>query len=316
MLGGEGYYRGSSILVTGTAGTGKTSLGAHFVDATCRRGEKALYFAFEESPQQIVRNLRSIGIDLGRWIKKGLLHVEAARPSAFGLEMHLVRMHHLMGRIQPTVVVLDPISGLVPGGSHHDVTSVVLRIVDTMKSRGITALFTSLAENDDMQSTQFNISSLVDTWLLLRNIEVSGERNRVLYVLKSRGMAHSNQIREFTLTSRGVQLRDVYLGPSGVLTGSARIAREAEERREEMRMRLETRRRENATTAQLKSLEARIAALVAEKKSHEEELAQIMNADDARMKALEEDRAELSRSRHTVPTGGGGRSSRANGRGE
>ena len=314
MIGGKGYFRGSSVLVTGTAGTGKTSLGAHFVDAACRRGEKALYFAFEESPQQIVRNMRSIGLDLGRWVKKGLLHIESARPSAFGLEMHLVRMHHLINKFQPNVVVLDPISGLMPGGSSHDVISVVLRIVDTMKSRGITALFTSLADTDDLQSTQFNISSLVDTWLLVRNIEVSGERNRVLYVLKSRGMAHSNQIREFNLTDDGIQLRDVYLGPGGVLTGSARLAREAEDRREEMRLRLESRRRESAATAHLKSLEAKIAALLAEKKNHEEELAQILSADQARLKSLDEERAELGRSRDVAQSPTGGRSSRPNGR--
>jgi circadian clock protein KaiC len=182
-----------------------------------------------------------------------------------------------------------------------------------MKSRNITAMFTSLADTDDMQSTQLNISSLVDTWLLLRNIEVSGERNRVLYVLKSRGMAHSNQIREFNLTDHGVQLRDVYLGPGGVLTGSARVAREAEERREELRMQQESRRRENTANVHLKSLEAKIAALLAEKKSHEEELAQIVGADHERRKAVEEDRAELGRSRRTASTTAG-RSSRPNGR--
>jgi circadian clock protein KaiC len=314
MLGGNGYYRGSSVLVTGTAGTGKTSLAGHFVDAACSRGEKAIYFAFEESPNQIVRNLASIGLDLNRWVKKGLLHIEASRPSAFGLEMHLVRMHHLMSQLKPSVVVLDPISGLVPGGSTHDVNTVVLRIVDTMKARGVTALFTSLADSDDLQATQLNISSLVDTWLLLRNMEVSGERNRVLYVLKSRGMAHSNQIREFTLTNNGVQLRDVYLGPGGVLTGSARIAREAEERREEIRMRQEARRRENAANVHLKSLEAKIAALLVEKKTHEEELNQILNADQARLKAVADDRVELGRSRQSQAARTRGRRSRPNGR--
>jgi circadian clock protein KaiC len=297
MLGGQGYYRGSGILVTGTAGTGKTSIGAHFVDAACRRGEKAIFFAFEESPAQIIRNLRSIGLDLGRWVKKGLLHIDSSRPSAYGLEMHLVRMHHLMAQMKPSVVVLDPVSGLIPSGSQHDVNSMVLRIVDSIKQRGATALFNSLSPEDDQQSTSLNISSLVDTWLLVRNVEVNGERNRVLYVLKSRGMAHSNQIREFNLTSRGVQLREVYLGPGGVLTGSARVAREAEERREEIRVRQDYRRREVATSVNLRALEAKIAVLLAEKEASEQELSELVGADKARRNAAASDRLELDRSR-------------------
>src|SRR5579862_1978617 len=211
MMDGEGYYRGSSVLVTGTAGTGKSSIGAHFVDAACRRGERAIYFAFEESPHQIVRNMRSIGLDLGKWVRKGLLHLEAVRPSAFGMEMHLVRMHAMLKEHEPDVVVMDPISGLMPSGPLNDVPSLVLRIVDFIKSKGATGFFTALMDEDDLHSTKLSISSLVDTWLLVRNIEANGERNRVLYVLKSRGMPHSNQIREFILSDHGVKLRQVYL---------------------------------------------------------------------------------------------------------
>jgi circadian clock protein KaiC len=316
MLGGQGYFRGSSILVTGTAGTGKTSLGGHFVDAACRRGETAVFFAFEESPAQIIRNMRSIGLDLDRWVKKGLLHIDASRPSAFGLEMHLVRMHHLMAQVKPSVVVLDPISGLIPSGSQHDVNSVVLRMVDSIKAQSATALFTGLSASDDVQWTDMNISSLVDAWLLVRNVEVNGERNRILYVLKSRGMAHSNQVREFTLTSRGIRLRDVYLGPGGVLTGSARVAREAEERREEVKLMEEERRREAAAKANLKAIEAKIASLLAEKHSHEQELAVLTGGNQSRLRAIQTERDELSRSRSigqgltNIP----GRSSRPNGR--
>jgi circadian clock protein KaiC len=297
MLGGKGYYRGSSVLVTGTAGTGKTSLGAHFLDAACARGERALFFSFEESPEQIIRNLRSVGVDLGRWVKKGLLHIESSRPSTFGFEMHLVRMHHLLENFKPKVVMIDPVSGLLPGGSAHDVNTLVLRIVDSIKERGATAVFTSLSEEDDLQSTSISISSLVDTWILLRNIEASGERNRVLYVLKSRGMAHSNQIREFMMTSRGIRLRNVYLGPRGVLTGSARVAQEAEERREEMRARQESQRLESAARSNLRSLHARIAALMAEKETHERELSALVGDDQARRKAVTVDREALGRSR-------------------
>ena len=300
MFGGQGYYRGSSILVTGTAGTGKTSVGSQFLDAACRRGERAIFFAFEESPGQIVRNMRSIGIDLGRWVKKGLLHIESARPSAFGLEMHLVRMHHLLAEHDPQVVVLDPISALAPGGSQHDISSLVLRTVDFLKSRGATGLFTHLSDLDDLQSTSLSISSLVDTWILLRNVEVNGERNRVLYVLKSRGMAHSNQIREFLLTDRGVKLRDVYVGPGGVLTGSARLAREAEVERDESARQRAAKQRELAARSSLQSLDAKIAALQAERESCHAELAQTAEEDAALQEITRNERAQMQRSRGVV----------------
>jgi circadian clock protein KaiC len=296
MFEGQGYFRGSSVLVTGSAGTGKTSMGAHFIDAACRRGENGILFSFEESPQQVIRNMRSIGLDLGRWVKKGLLHIESARPSAFGLEMHLVRMHHLLETHRPRAVVIDPISGLLPGGSEHDVHSLVLRIVDFLKHSGATGFFTSLSE-DDQQSTSLSLSSLVDAWILLRNIEANGERNRILYVLKSRGMAHSNQIREFLLTDRGVRLRDVYLGPGGVLTGSARIAREAEERREEVVRRQTSKDRQLAAQVTLRSLEAKIAELQAEKQVRQNELEAEIGEGREQAQALLSERDALRRSR-------------------
>lgn len=300
MFGGKGYFRGSSVLVTGTAGSGKTSMAAQFIDAACRRGEKALFFAFEESPRQIIRNLRSIGLNLEIWIKKGLLHIEAARPSEFGLEMHLVRMHKLLARHKPRVVAIDPISALLPGGSEHDVQALVLRVVDFLKAKNATGFFTALNPEDDLQTTSIAISSLVDTWLLLRNIEANGERNRVLYVLKSRGMAHSNQIREFLLTSNGVHLRPVYLGSGGVLTGSARLAREAEERRTESRRRRDIQHRELTAKLGLRSLEAKIAALEAEKKIREKELAARLSDDEAESRTLLAESHALRRSRGII----------------
>jgi circadian clock protein KaiC len=297
MFGGQGYYRGSSVLVTGTAGTGKTSMGAHLIDDACRRGERAILFSFEESPQQIVRNMGSIGLDLGRWVKKGLLRIESARPSALGLEMHLVRMHHVLGQHKPKVVAIDPISALLPGGSEHDVHGLVLRIVDFLKDGGATGFFTALSSEDDLQTTSLAISSLVDAWIQLRNIEVNGERNRVLYVLKSRGMDHSNQIREFLLTPRGVRLREVYLGPGGVLTGSARVAREAEEQREEVRREQESRDRELAVKVTLRSLDAKIAELQAEKQARENELAAAVGAGQVQKSALLAERAAIRQSR-------------------
>jgi circadian clock protein KaiC len=287
-------------------------MGAHFIDAACRRGENAILFSFEESPQQVIRNMRSIGLDLGRWVKKGLLHLESARPTAFGLEMHLVRMHHLLKANKPKVVVIDPISGLLPGGSEHDVHALVLRIVDFLKHSGATGFFTALNEEDDLQATALSISSLVDAWVLLRNVEVNGERNRLLYVLKSRGMAHSNQIREFLLTDRGVQLRDVYLGPGGVLTGSARVAREAAERREEALRQRETRDRELTMRLTLRALEAKIAELQAEKVAHQNELTSVIGAADAQKAASVADRNALRKSRGMMIQTG--KSQRPNGR--
>jgi circadian clock protein KaiC len=313
MLEGRGYFRGSSVLVTGSAGTGKTSMGAHFVDAACGRGEKAILFSFEESPEQVIRNMRSIGMDLERWVKKGLLYIESARPTAFGLEMHLVRMHHLLKTHKPDVVVIDPISSLLPGGSEHDVQALVLRIVDFLKHSGATGFFTALNAEDDLQSTALSISSLVDAWILLRNIEVNGERNRLLYVLKSRGMAHSNQIREFLLTHRGVRLREVYLGPGGVLTGSARVAREADERRAEIQRQQEIQDRERAITASLRAVEAKIAALQAEKAAHENELTSALGADHAEKTVALADIEALRKSRGmTIESTG--RTQRPNGR--
>src|SRR3954469_1420274 len=230
MLGGEGYYRGSSILVSGTAGGGKTSLAAHFADATCARGERCLYFAFEESRPQFVRNMKSIGLDLERWIRKGLLRHEASRPALHGLEMHLQQMHKQIKAFDPKVVIIDPVTNLSQSGSQVDAEAMLLRMIDFLKSRGITAMLISLTHGGkSLEATDVGISSLIDTWLLVRDIELGGERNRGLYILKSRGMAHSNQIREFLITSEGIQLKDVYIGPEGVLTGSMRAAQEARE---------------------------------------------------------------------------------------
>jgi circadian clock protein KaiC len=207
MLSGKGYYRGSTILVSGTAGTGKTSLAAHFLDAACRRGERCLCFLFEESPQQLLRNMRSIGIDLGPWVEAGLLQFHADRPSRYGLETHLVTMHQVVADFRPTVVVLDPVTNLMTVGTYADVQAMLTRMIDYLKTENITAMLTSLAPGpSDIERTETTISSLMDTWIVLANDEVSGAHRRGLYVLKSRGMAHSNELREFTLTARGLRM--------------------------------------------------------------------------------------------------------------
>ena len=230
MLGGKGFYRGSSILASGTAGTGKSTIAACFVDAACRRGERALFFAFEESPRQIVRNARSIGIDLEPWVRKGLLQFHAARPTYGGIEQVLLLTHKHITSFHPSVVVVDPVTNLLMVSTQNEVRSMLTRLVDFLKTQKITAIFTSLTAAGALEASEADVSSLMDTWLLLKNIEVGGERNRALYVLKSRGMEHSNQIREFVLTDDGLRLLDVYLGPEGVLTGSARVSQEMREK--------------------------------------------------------------------------------------
>ena len=300
MLEGRGFYRGSSILVSGTAGTGKSSMATHLVDAACARGESCLYFSFEESPDQILRNMRSIGIDLGRWIKKGLLHIHSTRPTSYGLELHLVEMHNLLEQHKPKVVVVDPLSSLMSGAGDNtnDLTNMVLRVIDRLKHLGITGFFTSLTSGGHAaEATEVNISSLVDTWLLLRDMESDGERNRVLYVLKSRGMAHSNQLREFLMTKNGVALRDAYLGPAGVLTGSARLAQEAREREEASRATRESEERKLALNRKLRTAEAQIMALEAEKQAAELELKAAAKDEEDQRNSVLTQRAEMARSR-------------------
>ncbi len=272
MLGGAGYFRGSSVLVTGTAGTGKTSLATHFARATCSRGEKCLYFAFEESPGQIIRNMRSIGVNLETWVKKGLLRFHAVRSTVYGLESHLTLMHQRVLSFQPQVVIFDPIDCMVQAGTLKDATAMLTRLIDFLKVHQISALMTNLVPGGRAsENTGVDISSLIDTWVYLRDIELNGERNRGLYILKSRGMAHSNQIREFLLTDRGIDLQDVYLGPEGVLTGSARQAQESRERSAALARRQEIEGIRRERERKREALESRITALRKEFEAEENE---------------------------------------------
>jgi circadian clock protein KaiC len=263
MLGGGGPFRGSSVLVSGTAGTGKSTLAAQFCDAACERGERAIYFAFEESAEQIIRNMGSVGLHLQRWVDDGLLRFRCVRPSHLGLEAHLLTMQNLTDDFEPAVVVVDPISDLVSAGGvqGHAVTAMLTRQVDYLKGKGITALFTTLASDGQREPVEQMIASLIDTVLLVRSLEGNGEHNRVLSVLKSRGMAHSNQIREFLLTDRGIELADVYVGAQGVLTGSARSAQEAKEQSEALGRQEDLQQRRDDLERERQSVEARVAAL-------------------------------------------------------
>ena len=226
MFSKKGYFRGNSVLVSGTAGTGKSSVASHFAEATCRRGQRCLYFALEESPGQISRNMRSIGIDFEPWIRRGLLLVHAQRPTALGLEGHLVAMHRLIAQWRPNVVVVDPVTNMTAVGSTTEVKAMLARLIDFMKLRQITALFTSLTEaGGAAEQTDLGVSSLMDVWMVVGNLEANGERNRTIQIVKARGMAHSNQIREFVMTDRGIALLDVSRRADGtVAIGSRRNA--------------------------------------------------------------------------------------------
>jgi circadian clock protein KaiC len=261
MLDGQGFWRGSSVLVSGMAGTGKSTVSAHFVNAACKRGEKAVYFAFEESPHQIVRNMRSVGLNLQQWVDAGLLRFSASRPTFWGLETHLARMHKEVEDFSPDVVVVDPIYNLSAVGTSNEVRSMLLRLVDYLKSRNVTALLTAADAGNPRDDGHGEVSSLMDAWVQVQTLESSGERNRGLYVLKARGVAHSNQIREFILTSEGIRLRDVYLGLGGVLTGSARVAQEARETESEAERQQVIAAKQREMERKRRQIEAQIVAL-------------------------------------------------------
>jgi circadian clock protein KaiC len=301
MLGGLGYYRGSTVLLSGTAGTGKTSVAAHLAQATCARGERCLFFSFEESASQILRNMRTVGIDLQPFVRKELLFIHSARPTVSGLEMHLVRMHKLIGQFQPAVVIVDPVSNLQTGGTSEEASTLFIRLVDFLRKNSILGFLVSLTTGrGGLEMTGEAISSMVDTWLLLRDIESNGERNKVLYVLKSRGMDHSNQLREFHITSKGVQLVEAYLGSAGVLTGSARLAQEAREAADGETLKNEMARRQLALAHRRKAMEAQIQALRAAFDAEKEEFNRMAANETIRVEQLEIDRDAMARSRRVT----------------
>ncbi len=300
MLGGKGFFKGSSILITGTAGTGKSSLLNHFAEAACKRGERVLYFSLEESPAQIIRNMRSIGINLEPYVKKGLFLFHSMRPTFTGLEMHLATMLKLVNDFNPSAVIVDPLNSFVSSGNPAEAKSLAMRLIDSIKLKQITALFSTLTSGgSELEHTDVFISSLIDTWLLLRDIEIGGERNRGIYVLKSRGMAHSNQIREFLLTDNGVVLRDVYVGMDGVLTGSARVARETKDRAEYLLHQQIIEQKKLTLDRKRKNLEVHIAALKKEFEAEEAETVKIMEIEKLQVEALAKGRKEMAISRHS-----------------
>ena len=300
MLGRGGYFRGSSVLISGLAGTGKSTFGAAFINAACKRGERCLLFAFEESQDQIVRNMDSVGIHLKSHIDAGLLRFEAARPSLFGFEMHLARMNRDIEDFEPKVVVVDPISAF--RGPALEIHATLVRLADICKTRGITALFTSLSSTGElMDENERSVSSLMDTWISLKDHEANGERNRLLYLLKSRGMNHSKQLREYHLTDEGIELVDAYIGAEGVLTGTARLAQEARERdADKVRIQgIERRRREMARKRA--SVERQIADLRAELDIEEAEMKMLLEQEEAQEVVYADDRSRMATRRGMAP---------------
>lgn len=298
MLGGAGFFRGSSILVSGTAGTGKTSVAGSFANEICQRGERCLYFAFEESPRQIIRNMNSVGMDLQSHIDKDLLWFHASRPTLNGLEMHLLVIHKLVKEFKPSVVILDPITNLVTVGSASEVKSLLIRLIDFLQEEQITVMFTALSFKEIIsEQTDETVSSIVDSWLLIREIEFNGERNRGMHVMKSRGMKHSNQVREFVISDNGLNLVDVFVGPDGVLTGSAREAQQLLEKADYALRDHAVTRKDREIERKRSVLEAKITSLNEEFESLQEELNKTYIEEELRKEVLEKNRQDITRSR-------------------
>lgn len=298
MLNGEGFYRGSSILVSGTAGTGKSTLGAHFIEAACTRGEKALFFAFEESQNQIIRNMRSVGIDLEKFVRKGLLQFHNERPSAWGLEVHLAMIHKAITEFEPAVVVVDPVTNFLAVGDENETKAMLTRLIDFLKMRQITAMFMSLtAARADAEDSEVGVSSLMDAWLLVKNVESNGERNRGLYILKARGIGHSNQVREFLLTNRGIELIDAYVGTEGVLMGSARSSQLARERAAEIECQLSAERKKRELRRRQELYEAQLIALKGQYETERDAILRELEEEEKRQEVIADQRLEIARMR-------------------
>jgi circadian clock protein KaiC len=291
MLDGRGFYKGSSILVSGTAGTGKSTLAAHFVEAACRRGERALFFAFEESQDQIIRNMRAVGIELEKFVKKGLLKFHNARPSSWGLEIHLAMIHKAIDEFNPDVVIVDPITNFLAVGDAFDTKSMLTRLIDFLKMKQITAMFSSLTSaRNEIEDSEVGVSSLMDAWLLVKGIESNGERNRGLYILKARGIAHSNQIR-------------AYVGTEGVLMGSARSSQLARERAAEIERQHATARKEQDLRRKQELYEAQLVALKGQYESERDAILRELEDEQKRLSIAADQRLEMARLRKADAVG-------------
>ena len=317
MFGGQGIYRGSSVLVSGTAGIGKSSIASYCANASCERNERCLYLAFEEAPAQIIRNMRSIGLDLAPWVEAGLLRFHAVRPTFYGLEMHLATIHQMVEQFEPRLVIIDPVTNLLNAGTELEARAMLLRLIDYLKSKQITGVFNSLTGGGaELEQTEEGVSSLMDAWLLLRFIESNGERNRALYLLKARGMGHSNQVRELVFTDEGVDLVDVYLGPAGVLTGAARLTQEAREQTEALERQQDVERKERELERKRQAMEAQIVALRASMDAEAEDLQRLIRQEEQRKSGLLAERSQMARLRRADAVRANGDPQKACGNGE
>ncbi len=299
MLGGQGFFRGSSILITGMAGTGKSTIAAHFAAATCQRAERCLYIAFEEAPQQILRNMRSVGLDLAPYIEQDLLQIQALRPTTYSLELHLVQIHRWLSALHPATVVIDPISNLTSTGSLAQTKSFFMRLIDSLKAQQVTVLMTNLiAAGMPLEHTEIGVSSLMDTWLEVRSLEHNGERNRLLQVIKSRGMGHSNQVREFRLTDQGIDLVDIYLGRNQVLAGTARAMQEAADEKKRLQRQQQAASRRRQLDQQRQMTQAQLATLQMQLEAENAEFDHLLQEEHRYEAGLMEDQAAIAQLRH------------------
>jgi circadian clock protein KaiC len=304
MLSGKGFYRGSSILVSGTAGTGKSTLAAHFVEAACKRGERSLFFGFEESQDQIIRNMSSVGIELEKYVKKGLLKFHNSRPTAWGLEVHLAVIHKIIDDFNPSVVVVDPVTNFLTVGDEVQTKAMLTRLIDLLKLRQTTGMFTSLTSGGEpVEDSEVGVSSLMDAWILVKNIESNGERNRGLFILKARGIAHSNQIREFLVTDHGVELLDTYIGMDGVLMGTARVSQLAREAAAETERRHLSQRKQRELKRRQELYEAQLAALKGQFETERDAILQELDEDRSREERVATQRLEMARIRRADDVG-------------
>ncbi|RZJ34698.1 MAG: circadian clock protein KaiC [Flavobacterium sp.] len=298
MFYGGGFYRGSNVLVSGTAGTAKTTIASYFASEQCRKKERTVYFAFEESPRQLIRNMQSIGIDLAKYVKNGTLIIHAARPSLNGLELHLLTLRKMIKEFNPSAVVIDSISNLITIGNHLEVRSMLVRLIDMLKLENITSLFTALNKTDDSGKPDMGedlISSLMDTWISVRDLEGIGERNRGIFIIKSRGMDHSNQVREFVISNKGIELLDIELGPEGILTGAARKTNAIKQQISKISLQNELHRKDREIERKRTVLEANIQALRNEFESVEEELSVLRATQELNARVKSENNKPLNK---------------------
>ena len=297
MLGNNGFYKGSSVLITGAAGNGKSSLAAIFADNNCKNGNKCLFFAFEESPKQIIRNMRSIGIDLKPWVDKGLLKFHSTRPTLYGLETHLVTIHKMVSDFKPDIVIFDPISNLITVGTRDEVKSMLTRLIDFLKNQQITTLSTSLRVMGQLEA-DIGVSSLMDTWIDLKALETNGERNRTIDIIKTRGMFHSNQVREFMITNNGIEIVELYLGPSGMVVGSARVSLISNEKADKLMRKQEIEMKQRKLEQKRQAIDVKINELESSFELEKQELDTIIAQDKLKEESFEEERAVMAKIRH------------------